>query len=204
MRIIDGWCAALPLNIQWYSRARHREERRNHRLLALTVFVMLVAFALQLGAAVAAVLFHREVQSSVMLTLFAGGIGTLVPVTAAGADARARMTIFWKAGCELQDQLYAFEHAWHGKALADGALAPQFLAAVAEAARLARAIERAERTDFFATIRTPQDLASLAATSLESLRGRRAEAVSAIGAVTAAALRDAQTIHSVTTAATPN
>jgi hypothetical protein len=106
------------------------------------------------------------------LTVFAGGALTVLQVIAALTDGKARLTIFWKAASDLKELLYTFEAKWCGKAMGEAG----FVDAVEEALRNARAVTRAERMDFFATLRSPSDVVAIASNAADVLRGRRAQA----------------------------
>src|SRR4029079_17489276 len=108
-----------------------------------------------------------ETPSGVLqLTIFAGGALTVLQVIAALADGKALLTIFWKASSDLKELLYTFEQKWCGKAAVEAGggfcAGSGFCEAVDEALRASRAVTRAERVDFFATLRSPSDVVAIA------------------------------------------
>ena len=178
------YCTDVVLNIGWYERARRREESRNTRMTALMVGLMLVALGLLFVSSLDSLRPKALVAPSGMLelTIFAGGALTVLQVIAVLGDGKARLTIFWKASADLKEALYTFERRWRSKCTFpsdDGGVvtaAPGFDDALEDVLRTARSITRAERLDFFATLRSPSDVVAVATAAADSLRGRRADA----------------------------
>jgi hypothetical protein len=185
------YCTDVVLNVLWYERARRREESKNTYMTALVVALMLVALVLLFVSNFVPVRQGAAASQGAMLqlTLFAGGALTVLQVIAALGDGKARLTIFWKASADLKEALYTFERTWCGRCTAplDEVAAPSgktaqvlgpapgFADALEDVLRLARGVTRAERVDFFATLRSPSDIVAIATTAAASLRGQRAE-----------------------------
>ncbi len=176
------FCTEVVLNIDWYERARRREESKNRwmtrGMVALMVAALVLLFVSSLLPSLQA---GVETPSGVLqLTIFAGGALTVLQVVAALSDGKARLTIFWKASSDLKELLYTFEQKWCGKAAveAGGVLGAEggFLEAVDEALRGSRAVTRSERVEFFATLRSPSDVVAIASSAAGVLRGSRAQA----------------------------
>ncbi|HEX3596446.1 MAG TPA: hypothetical protein VHU80_15155 [Polyangiaceae bacterium] len=181
------YCVDVILNVTWYDRARRREESKNAWMTAFMIALMIVALVLVGASSLASVTPSVTTQNGVLqLTLFAGGALTVLQVIAALGDGKARLTIFWKASADLKEALYTFERRWRGKCTApgDGGILgpdPEFAVALADAIGAAHAVTRAERLDFFATLRSPSDVAAIATTAFDSFRGRRADIADQLG-----------------------
>jgi hypothetical protein len=176
--LLVSYCTEVILNIEWYDEARRREQRANAWLTTLMVIVMGVALGLIGWSALSNAIQDGGARATMPLVLFAGGALTALQVMGALGDRKARLALFWKAGADLKEGLYTFEHAWGGgKGLVSGhgptAAKDEFVAALDEQLRSARAIARAERLEFFATIRSPSDVAAVALSGADSLRARR-------------------------------
>jgi hypothetical protein len=101
----------------------------------------------------------------------------VLQVIAALGDGKARLSIFWRAGADLKERLYSFERQWIGKG-ASSALSD----AIDAELRAARAITRAERLEFFATIRSPTDVLAVALAATDALKTRRGDATQGFAA----------------------
>lgn len=177
------FCTDVVLNIEWYERARRREESKNRWMTRGMVALMVIALVLLFVSSLLPSLQDGiGTPSGVLeLTVFAGGALTVLQVIAALADGKARLTIFWKAASDLKELLYTFEAKWCGKAAVTNAegtcgAAAGFFEAVDDALRDARAVTRAERVDFFTTLRSPSDVVAIASSAADVLRGRRTPA----------------------------
>ncbi|HVW26450.1 MAG TPA: hypothetical protein VHC69_13875 [Polyangiaceae bacterium] len=173
-RALLRFCTDVVLNIAWYERARRREESRNRWMTSGMVALMVVALGLLFFTSLLPSLPVGVPAPSGMLqlTVFAGGALTVLQVIAALADGKARLAIFWKASADLKELLYGFEQRWCDKAVVATGAAPGFSDAIEEAMRSAHAITRAERLDFFATVRSPSDVVAIATSAADTLRGR--------------------------------
>jgi hypothetical protein len=174
------YCTDIILNILWYERARKDAERKNRRLTALMVFLMAVALVLIGLVGMSSASNKGEgTPTAYSLTLLAGATFTVLQILATMTDAKSRLSIFWKAGADLKEKLYSFERQWCGKVF-DDEKTPKLSAAFAQAAeddlKSARAITRAERLEFFATIKSPNDVLAIAIAAADTLRARRADA----------------------------
>jgi hypothetical protein len=170
------FCTEVVLNIEWYEHARRREESKNAWMTGGMVTLMIVALVLLFLSSLLPAFQSAAgaCSGALQLTVFAGGALSVLQTVAALSDGKARLTIFWKASADLKELLYTFEEKWCGKAVgAAGASAPGFIDAVEDAVRGARAVTRAERVDFFTTLRSPSDVIAVAANAADVLRGRR-------------------------------
>jgi len=177
-KLLVRYCTDTILNILWYDRARKREERANTQRTALMVVLMGVALLLLVMTGFSPTERADNPGAAVLpLAFLAGGALTVLQVAASLSDGKARLAIFWKAGADLKEALYNFEHKWHGRVLKGEPLAvcEEFDAAVQDELRLARAVTRAERLEFFANLRSPSDVVAVAMTAMNGLRERRAE-----------------------------
>jgi hypothetical protein len=176
------FCTEVVLNIEWYERARRREESKNgwmtRGMVALMIAALVLLFVSSLLPSLQA---GVQTPSGVLqLTIFAGGALTVLQVVAALADGKARLTIFWKASSDLKELLYTFEQKWCGKAVVEAGgvlgVGAGFLDAVEDALRASRAVTRAERLEFFTTLRSPSDIVAIASSAAGVLRDSRAQA----------------------------
>jgi hypothetical protein len=184
-KLLLRYCADTILNILWYDRAREREQRANTRWTYLMVLLMLVALILLCASAFLP--SERSTSSGAALlpfALLAGGALTVLQVVAALADGKARLSIFWKAGADLKEALYNFEHKWRGRVVRGDppCVAAEFDAAVQEELKFAYAVTRAERLEFFANLRSPSDVFAVAISAVNNLRERRFEGSVALAA----------------------
>jgi hypothetical protein len=183
-KMLLKYCTEVVLNILWYERARKREQRTNRRFTLLMIVLMVVALLL-LGASAVPELLKpgAVVGAGLPLALLAGAVMTVLQVLASLADGKTRLSIFWKAGADLKEALYTFEEKWNnGSAFAKdtGILTPEFVKAVNDELRAARAVTRAERLEYFSTLRSPTDVLAVAVASADALRARRAEGATTI------------------------
>lgn len=176
-KLLLRYCSDTILNILWYDRARRREQRANARRTYLMVVLMIVALVLLCASAFLP--SERSMSGSAMLpfALLAGGALTVLQVVAALSDGKARLSIFWKAGADLKEALYNFEHRWRGRVFQGdpSRVAAEFDAAVQEELKFAYAVTRAERLEFFANLRSPSDVFAVAISAMNNLRERRVE-----------------------------
>jgi hypothetical protein len=147
--------------------------------------VLLMIVALALLCASAFLPSERSMSSgSAMLpvALLAGGALTVLQVVAALSDGKARLSIFWKAGADLKESLYNFEHRWRGRVFHGDppCVMAEFDAAVQEELKFAYAVTRAERLEFFANLRSPSDVFAVAISAMNNLRERRVESSAAV------------------------
>jgi hypothetical protein len=188
-RLLHRYCSEVVLNIEWYDRARRGEAFKNSVATTGMVALMIIALVLLfLAASVPAILHSGASDAMLSLTVFGGGVLTILQVMASGGDARARMTIFWKASSDLKEALYTFEDKWRERTVVTESdkvvVDPKFRDALLEELRGARAITRGERLEFFATVRTPADVLSTAMAAADGLRGRRTDVTTALSART--------------------
>lgn len=175
------YCTEVVLNVLWYDRARKQEDTRNRRLTGLAVAVMVFALAGLVTESVVLMVRGAVTTSSALpLAFFSGAALTVLHVLASVGDGKARLSIFWKAGADLKDALYTFEAAWPaGRGFEPGGGGIRATAAFADAVhnelRAARAITRAERLEYFATVRSPTDVLAVAIAAADTLRARRSE-----------------------------
>jgi len=184
-KLLVRYCTDTILNILWYDRARKREERANFHRTTLMVVLMGVALMLLVLTGFSPTEQASNPGAAVLpLAFLAGGALTVLQVAASLSDGKARLSIFWKAGADLKEALYNFEHKWHGRVFKGEppVMCEEFDAAVQDELRLARAVTRTERLEFFANLRSPSDVVAVAMTAMSGLRERRAET----GAVAAA------------------
>jgi hypothetical protein len=177
-RLLMRYCTDTVLNILWYDRARRREQRANSWRMYLMVGLMFVAVTVLCFTAFWPFDESKPGTAVFPLAFLAGGTLTVLQVVAALGDGKARLAIFWKAGADLKESLYTFEHKWHGKVFegSPATLAGGFEQAVQDELKFARAVTRAERLEFFANLRSPMDVAAVAIAAANGLRDRRAEA----------------------------
>lgn len=184
-KLLLRYCSDTILNIVWYDRARRREQRANARRTYLMVLLMIVALVLLCASAF---LPSERITSSgsamLPFALLAGGALTVLQVVAALSDGKARLSIFWKAGADLKEALYNFEHRWRGRVFHGDppCVAAEFDAAVQEELKFAYAVTRAERLEFFANLRSPSDVFAVAISAVNNLRERRFESSAALAA----------------------
>lgn len=184
-KLLLRYCSDTILNILWYERARRREQRANARRTYLMVVLMIIALVLLCTSAFLP--SERSMSSgSAMLpfALLAGGALTVLQVVAALSDGKARLSIFWKAGADLKEALYNFEHRWRGRVFHGDppCVTAEFDAAVQEELKFAYAVTRAERLEFFANLRSPSDVFAVAISAMNNLRERRVENSAAVAA----------------------
>jgi predicted nucleic acid-binding Zn ribbon protein len=184
-KLLLRYCSDTILNILWYDRARKREQRANARRTYLMVVLMIVALLLLCASAFLP--SERSTSSGAAMlpfALLAGGALTVLQVVAALADGKARLSIFWKAGADLKEALYRFEHKWRGRVFGGDppCAAAEFDAAVQEELKFAYAVTRAERLEFFANLRSPSDVFAVAISAVNNLRERRFEGSVALAA----------------------
>lgn len=184
-KLLLRYCSDTILNILWYDRARKREQRANTRRTYLMVLLMIVALVLLCASA----FFPSERSTSsgaamLPIALLAGGALSVLQVIATLADGKARLSIFWKAGADLKEALYNFEHKWRGRVFQGDppCAAAEFDAAVQEELRFAYAVTRAERLEFFANLHSPSDVFAVAVSAVNNLRERRIENSAALAA----------------------
>lgn len=185
--ILLKYCTDVVLNIVWYDRARKREQQRNRNLTVLAVATMVLALLLLVASALPPLLKEGgSTTSGVPVLVLSGAVLTVLQVLATLGDGKARLAIFWKAGADLKELLYTFEQKWHRTQSIQRAgvdpvvVSEEFLAAVHDDLRAARGITRAERLEYFATLRSPADVMALAIAAADSLRARRGEATTAV------------------------
>lgn len=180
------YCVAYPLNIAWYDRRRAEEERKattQRRFIVAVGLVLLVAtlaaplLAWKLSGADSAVSNQLIVS---LVGLLVGGAFTALKLLATGFDATTRMGIFWKAGADLKEALYAFEETWADKAVSERTLSAEFVAAVEVAVVKGRGISNDERRAFFATYKSPADLLSVVSGSIDGAKQARADLLGAL------------------------
>lgn len=184
-KLLLRYCSDTILNILWYDLARSREQRANARRTYLMVVLMIAALALLCASA----FFPSDRTPSsgtaaLPLALLAGGALTVLQVVAALADGKSRLSIFWKAGADLKESLYNFEHKWRGRVFQGDppCIATGFDIAVQEELKFAYAVTRAERLEFFANLRSPSDVFAVAISAMSNLRERRVENTVAVAA----------------------
>ncbi len=177
-KLLLRYCSDTILNILWYDRARRREQRANTRRTYLMVLLMIVALVLLCGSAFLPFVLGTSSGAAMLpFALLAGGALTVLQVVAALSDGKARLSIFWKAGADLKEALYNFEHKWRGRVFHGDppCVAAEFDAAVQEELKFAYAVTRAERLEFFANLRSPSDVFAVAISAMNNLRERRVE-----------------------------
>ena len=177
-KLLLRYCSDTILNILWYDRARRRAQAANTRRTYLMVLLMIVALALLCASAFLPSERNSSSGAAVLpLALLAGGALTVLQVVASLADGKARLSIFWKAGADLKEALYNFEHRWRGRVFHGDppCLAAEFDIAVQEELKFAYAVTRAERLEFFANLRSPSDVFAVAISAMNNLRDRRVE-----------------------------
>jgi hypothetical protein len=184
-KLLLRYCSDTILNILWYDRARKREQRANARRTYLMVLLMIVALLLLCASAFLP--SERSTSSGAAMlpfALLAGGALTVLQVVAALADGKARLSIFWKAGADLKEALYRFEHKWRGRVFCGDPprVVAEFDAAVQDELKFAYAVTRAERLEFFANLRSPSDVFAVAISAVNNLRERRFEGSVALAA----------------------
>lgn len=184
-KLLLRYCTDTILNILWYDRARRREQRANTWRTYLMVLLMIVALVLLCASAFLPSEHNPSSGAGVLpFALLAGGALTVLQVVAALSDGKARLSIFWKAGADLKEALYNFEHKWRGRVFTGDppCVAAGFDAAVQEELKLAYAVTRAERLEFFANLRSPSDVFAVAIGAMNNLRERRVESSAALAA----------------------
>jgi hypothetical protein len=192
-KLLLRYCVDTILNILWYERARRRAQRVNAQLtflmIALMAVLMIVLMAVALALICASAFTTLEGPAGpgatvLPLALLAGGALTVLQVIAGLGDGKAKLSIFWKASADLKEALYNFEHKWHGRVVEGSppCVAKEFEAAVGEELRLAHAVTRSERLEFFAALRSPSDVLAVAVGAMNSLRAQRAEDNAAVAA----------------------
>jgi hypothetical protein len=172
------YCTDTILNILWYDLARKREQRANTQRTWLMIALMAAALILLcVSPFIDGARAKPTSEGLLPLALLAGGALTVLQVVAALGDGKARLAIFWKAGADLKEALYNFEHKWHGRVFQGNPLcvAEAFDAALQDELRAARAVTRAERLEFFANMRSPSDVLAVAVGAVNSIRTRRVE-----------------------------
>lgn len=185
-KLLLRYCSDTILNILWYERARRREQRANTLRTYLMVVLMIIALGLLCASAFLPL--ERGASSSgaaaLPFALLGGGALTVLQVVAALADGKARLSIFWKAGADLKESLYNFEHKWRGRVVHGDppCQAAEFDIAVQEELKFAYAVTRAERLEFFANLRSPSDVFAVAISAMSNLRERRVESSVAVAA----------------------
>jgi hypothetical protein len=182
-KMLLRYCSDTILNIVWYDRARLREQRANSRRTYLMVLLMIAALGLLCASAVWPSAHSTPSGAAVLpLALLAGGALTVLQVVASLADGKARLSIFWRAGADLKEALYNFEHKWRGRVVVHGdppCIAAEFDAALQDELKFAYAVTRAERLEFFANLRSPSDVFAVAISAMNNLRDRRIESSAA-------------------------
>ncbi|HEX7836683.1 MAG TPA: hypothetical protein VF469_04420 [Kofleriaceae bacterium] len=185
-KLLLRYCTDTVLNILWYERARKKEQQANARRTYLMIGLMIVALLLVCASAFTPGYSSSAAPGATILplALLGGGALTVLQVIAALGDGKARLAIFWKAGADLKEALYNFEHKWHGRVFQGSPLhlADDFDAAVHEELRSARAVTRAERLEFFTTLRSPSDVLAVAVSTMNGLRAQRAEGSAVVAA----------------------
>lgn len=185
-KLLLRYCTDTILNILWYDRARKKEQRTNTQRTYLMVGLMIAALLLVCASAFTPGGLSATAPGATVLplALLAGGALTVLQVIAALGDGKARLAIFWRAGADLKEALYNFEHKWHGRVFQGNPLrlADDFDAAVHEELRSARAVTRAERLEFFTTLRSPSDVLAVAVSTMNGLRAQRAEGNAVVAA----------------------
>lgn len=178
--LLDRYCLEVPLNIRWYEEARRRAFSR------LVLFnTLIVGIALAALGVTAWMLFHPRPPSATggmsfaQLSITVAALLGAVQVLAAANDHKARVGIFWKAAADLKEQLYSFEESWRGKVVAGGKVAPDFETLVRQELKAARKIARDERTEFFNTYKSTQELVGIASSAWDTFRGKRRDELSA-------------------------
>jgi predicted nucleic acid-binding Zn ribbon protein len=184
-KLLQRYCSDTILNILWYDRARRREQRANALRTYLMIALMVAALGL-LCASAFLPLEHGAASGTAALpfALLGGGALTVLQVVAALADGKARLSIFWKAGADLKEALYNFEHKWRGRVVQGNppCQVAEFDVAVQEELKFAYAVTRAERLEFFANLRSPSDVFAVAISAMSNLRDRRVESGVAVAA----------------------
>jgi hypothetical protein len=180
-QLLMRYCTDTVLNILWYDRARKREESANAWRMYLMVGLMFVAVTVLCLTAFGPFSESKPGTAVFPLAFLAGGTLTVLQVVAALGDGKTRLAIFWKAGADLKEALYNFEHRWHRKVFegSPAALADGFESAVEDELKFARSVTRAERLEFFANLRSPLDVAQVALAAVNGLRDRRTEVAAA-------------------------
>jgi hypothetical protein len=185
-KLLQRYCSDTILNILWYDRARLREQRANALRTYLMVALMVAALGL-LCASAFLPLEHSGASggaAALPFALLGGGALTVLQVVAALADGKARLSIFWKAGADLKEALYTFEHKWRGRVVQGNppCQVAEFDVALQEELKFAYAVTRAERLEFFANLRSPSDVFAVAISAMSNLRDRRVESGVAVAA----------------------
>lgn len=151
----------VHLNIQWYRRARRQQEGQRDLFRWVTIGlgvatallpgILYLVVRSRLGAAAPSLL---ETQLGLIVAAVGGGWKFITSLD----NSNTRVGIFWEANAELSEEALSTERAWRGKAVKDGALSADFLAALEESRKRARAITKKERTAFFNTFKSPSEI----------------------------------------------
>jgi hypothetical protein len=184
-KLLLRYCSDTILNILWYDRARRREQRANAWRTYLMVVLMVGALLLLCGSAFLPSERGTSAGTAALpFALLGGGALTVLQVVAGLADGKARLSIFWKAGADLKESLYNFEHKWRGRVFRGDppCVAAEFDAALQEELKFAYAVTRAERLEFFSNLRSPSDVFAVAISAMSNLRERRVESSVAVAA----------------------
>jgi hypothetical protein len=182
-QLLVRFAAEIPLNVVWY------EQKLKWGLgvqrwsvpfvIAFGVALLGLTGFVGLGGSAADQTFNAT-RIAVMVAV---AFGTLQMVATA-LDYKARIGGFWQAMSDLKELLFTFEETMRGKPLVDTAKeptpTPEALLALWQALRAARKISRDERTNYFATFRSPTDVLQAAASAIDVVRGKRADETAAV------------------------
>lgn len=186
-RTIRSYVVEVPLNIAWYDAAWRREHRYHRAFLGLTIGLLVVALPLLGYLPVLAL--QAELQGSTTVAQVTGILtGLLALQRSAGVvfDRRKRVALFHESAAELKELLYSLEDRWRGGVLVDGKVSPEFLEALRDDIKAAKAIARDERKKFF------QALQSTPSVDLGSMLQRGASQASAVSRPATAIARTAR------------
>lgn len=174
------WASDVPLNIRWY-------EDRLWNNFILTYFGAIAVGVV--GVALGILTACADKLPTLGTTATAGLVSSvalmLLQLLSTLTDRRAQVTLFWKSSADLQERLYSFEDRWRGRPLVQQfsgegpRVSAEFLVDLGEEIAKARAIEREERTAFFASMISPRDLLSIVTQGIGAIRTSRDSAVAA-------------------------